>query len=104
MPEVPEGSVVITPEQMWSQVHETFGRIDSRLERIGQEVHGLPAQVAEHDAYLNALRAAGLPERFAQAERDVAYLKGRIAWAFGAGAAACFVSGIVGAWVPHLLG
>ena len=101
-PEIPDGSVVITPEQMYRETHERYGKIEAALGSLRSDVHGLPAQVAEHDTYLNTLRSAGLPARFEQLEKDVGVLKGRWAWAIGAGSAACFAASLLGSYLAIL--
>lgn len=101
---VPPGSVVITPETMYRDSHERYGRIEAALANIRTDLHPLPAQVAEHDTYINLLRHAGLPERFTVIEADVQALKGRWMWALGAGSAAAFLAGILGSLVPSLFG
>lgn len=63
MPEhIPEGSVVITPAEQWSRTSEQFGSISEKLSELQRDLNPIPAQVAEHDAYLNSLRQVGLPE------------------------------------------
>ncbi|WP_109507364.1 hypothetical protein [Nocardioides speluncae] len=98
--QVPPGSVVITPETMYRESHERYGRIEAALTGIRTELHPLPAQLAEHDAYINSLRQAGLPERFSVVEADVQVLKGRWMWAVGAATAAAFLAGILGSLLP----
>lgn len=101
--EVPDGSVVITPETMYREAHERYGRIESALAGIRTELHPVPAQLAEHDAYLNQLREAGLPQRFTRVEADVAALKGKLAWVIGAGSASAFLAGILGSFASRLI-
>lgn len=62
MPEnVPDGSVVITPSEQYQRTAEQFGTITERLGDVQRTLHPMAAQVAEHDAYINTLREAGLP-------------------------------------------
>lgn len=67
MPEnIPEGSVVITPAEQYQRTAEQFGTISEKLGSIERTLHPVTAQVAEHDAYLNSLREAGLPGSMAR--------------------------------------
>lgn len=72
MPEqIPEGSVVITPAEQYQRTAEQFGTISEKLGSIERTLHPVTAQVAEHDAYINSLRQAGLPESMTQLKTDV---------------------------------
>lgn len=101
---VPPGSVVITPEVMYRDTSERYGKIDAALGEIRSDLRPALATVAEHDAYINTLRAAGLPQRFGDVEREVLGIKAKISWAFGVGAGAAFLAGLLGAYLPRLLG
>lgn len=103
MPDVPEGSIVITPEQMYRDTHEQFGKISESLDGLKRDLHPLPTQVAEHDAYINELRSAGLPGRFSQLEREVAVLKGKWMWLAGAGFVASLLVGLFGSAIASAL-
>lgn len=101
---VPPGSVVITPEAMYRETSERYGHIDASLGEIRADLRPMLTTVAEHDAYINTLRSAGLPERFASIETEVQTLKGKITWAFGVGAGGAFLAGLLGAYLPRLIG
>lgn len=101
--EVPDGSIVITPDQMYRESNEKFGHISGSLDDLKQILTPLPQQVAEHDAYLNELRTAGLPARFAQLESDVQVLKGRWMWLCGAAGLGSLLVGVFGAAISRSL-
>lgn len=103
MPDAPEGSIVITPDQMYRESHEQFGKIATTLETLQRDLHPLVGAVAEHDAFINELRQAGLPHRFVQLEQDVSVLKGRWMWLMGAGFVASTLVGLFGASVSSAL-
>lgn len=68
---IPDGSVVITPSEQYQRTAEQFGAISEKLSELQRDLNPLPAQVAEHDAYINSLRQAGLPESMTQLKTDV---------------------------------
>ena len=72
MPEhVPEGSVVITPSEQYQRTAEQFGTITEQLSGIKETLHPMASTVAEHDAYINELRQAGLPGSMITVRADV---------------------------------
>jgi hypothetical protein len=103
MPDVPEGSIVITPDQMYRESNEKFGHISASLDDLKQILNPLPQQVLEHDVYLNELRAAGLPTRFTKLEQEVQVLKGKWMWLAGVGFAASLIVGVFGSVIARAL-
>ncbi|MGH4002031.1 MAG: hypothetical protein ACRDTJ_31720 [Pseudonocardiaceae bacterium] len=72
MPEqIPEGSVVITPSEQYQRTAEQFGTITEQLSGIKETLNPLPAQVAEHDAFINSLREVGLPGSMTTVKAEV---------------------------------
>lgn len=68
---IPDGSVVITPSEQYQRTAEQFGAISEKLSELQRDLNPLPAQVAEHDAYINSLRQAGLPESLTAMRAEV---------------------------------
>lgn len=99
---VPPGSVVITPEAQYRENSERYGRIEATMTEISAKLHPMLEKVGEHDAYLNSLRDAGLPQRFLTMEADVNTLKGNWKYALGIGAAVVFLAGLLGSLLPKL--
>lgn len=100
---VPDGSIIITPQDQYRQTTEQFGAITKSLQHIETTLSPIPAQVAEHDAYIDRLRAAGLPERFAAVETEVSKHDRLLAKWAGVFVATSFLSGLAGAFLPTLI-
>jgi hypothetical protein len=100
----PDGSIVITPQDQYRQTTEQFGAITKSLQHIETTLSPIPAQVAEHDIYINTLRAAGLPERFHAVEVEVSRQGQQLAKWAGVFVATSFLAGLAGAFLPRLIG
>lgn len=97
--QTPDGSIVITPADMYRQTTEQFGEIRQTLVHLETVMSPLSAQVAEHDAYLNTLRSAGLPESMTEMKTKVERIdKQQIRW----GGIYAGVSAVIGALVAAI--
>lgn len=110
MPDVPQGSIIITPEQMYQQTNQQFGQITETLSQLRQDLHPLVPQVAEHDLWITTQREAGLIDRVSRLEAaserahaEIDSIRGRLMWILGAGAALAFVGGLLGGFLPSLV-
>lgn len=76
--EVPDGSIVITPAQFYSETRDALKEIQHEVAAMNQNLSGVPAKVDDHEIRLRAL------ERFKFALMGVALVGGGLAGALWA--------------------
>ena len=58
MADVPEGSIVITPAQMYESTQKAIGEISSNISDLKLALAPLPTQIVDHEARLRRLERA----------------------------------------------